>query len=108
MKKAVLRAAINSERLILAQLYVDGYTNRRMRHAAYSQFVAHSVGPTGLGARVVVPACVVAAIRCKWPSPDGHYTGFKKATFAGHKELQYTVDGGRQFVEDNDDLDVDE
>ena len=105
LRQSVVHAAINAEHLRVAQVFTDGYTNRRMRHAAYQQFVAHAVRPTGLGARVVVPVFVVAAIRHCWPSVDGRYTGFKKATFAGYKELQFTLDGGRELFNDSDDAD---
>ena len=99
LQEAVVRTAINSERLILAQVYGDGYSNRRMRHKAYGQFVALTVGATGFGTRVVVPACVVAAIRSKWPSADGVYTGFKKAISG--KAMTVTQEGGRAELDEN-------
>jgi len=100
---AVVQASINSQRLLLAQATHSGYENRSMRHQAYGQYIAHCVGAMGAGKRIVVPACVVAAIRNKWPAPDDFYTGFKKSTLNGHREFTFTVDGGRQPLDISDD-----
>ena len=85
--------AINSERLILAQAYGNGYSNCRMRHKAYGQFVVLTVGATGFG------TCVVAAIHSKWLSTDGVYTGFKKAISG--KVMTVTQEGGCAELDEN-------
>lgn len=100
LKTAVVRAAINAQRLLFAQSTHTGFDNRSFRHQAYSQYIAHTVGATGAGKRVVVPACVVHKIRCKWPEVDGHYTGFKASSKSGHKEFTFTVDGGTVLCSD--------
>ena len=55
--------------------------NDNFRHAAYRQFVLWRFGHLGSGNRVVIPSCVVWAIRDRYPSADGTYTGFKVARF---------------------------
>ena len=52
---------------------------RAMRHTSYRQFVMLKYGHLGKSNRVVIPSCTVWMIRDKYPSPDGHYTGFKPA-----------------------------
>ena len=46
----------------------------------------------GRGNRRVLPSCLVAAVRSKFPSPDG--------TFVGFKEVEEAMD----LLEDDDDL----
>ena len=41
------------------------------RYACYRLFVAETAGRLGVGNRLKLPCCVVAAIREKFPEPDG-------------------------------------
>ena len=52
--------------------------NKARRHGAYRAFVAWQYGQLGQGNRVVIPSCCVWAIRNRYPSASGQYTGFKK------------------------------
>lgn len=50
--------------------------NKTMRHAAYRNFVLWRHGRLGAGVRKVIPTCCVLAIRTRFPSALGTYTGF--------------------------------
>ena len=50
-----------------------------MRHASYRQYVMWQHGHFGKGHCRVIPSCCVLEIRKHYPSPDGHYTGFKNS-----------------------------
>lgn len=60
-------------------VFTATYNNRAMRHASYRQYVMWQHGHLGKGHRRVIPSCCVLKIRKHYPSPDGHYTGFKNS-----------------------------
>ena len=103
LRPAVVRAAVNSDRMLFARTVQ--YSNKTMRHQTYAQFVYHVVGPTGAGKRVVVPACIVAKIRQQWPSETDSYTGFRKSSMAGGQQFGVALDSGRYELPSDDDED---
>ncbi|XP_075541968.1 P2X purinoceptor 7-like [Dermacentor variabilis] len=52
-------------------------TNRQLRYAAYRQFAWLIWRKMGKHKRRILPSCVLCAIRKKYPSHNGAYTGFK-------------------------------
>ena len=52
--------------------------NSNYRFHAYRNYIDFVHGYLGRHNRRVIPACVVAHIRTKWPSPDGNYIGYKE------------------------------
>ena len=62
---------------------VEILNNNSLRHAGYRNFVLWQYGRIGRGHRVVIPACVVQAIRNAYPNPNGIYTGFWLAFLPG-------------------------
>jgi hypothetical protein len=57
-------------------------SNRTWRFFAYKQFIywVNSWASLGKNNRKVIPACVVLAIRRRFPEADGVYVGFSAAT----------------------------
>ena len=53
------------------------FSNEGYCFAAYCQYVLWQNGYLGRGNRRVVPSCTTCAIRDKYPSADGIYTGYK-------------------------------
>lgn len=78
------------------------FENHNMRFQAYSHTVAHLIGGTGAGNRVVVPACVVGLIHQRWPSPDGVYSGLRRAERGGRRVLHWNQDDEVEEYEGED------
>eukprot|EP00112_Aurelia_sp_Birch-Aquarium-sp1_P015922 Seg3567.1 transcript_id=Seg3567.1/GoldUCD/mRNA.D3Y31 product="P2X purinoceptor 7" protein_id=Seg3567.1/GoldUCD/D3Y31 len=53
------------------------FTMNAFRKAGYRQFTLWKYGRLGKSNRRVLPSCVVTTIRKFYPSPTGHYMGFK-------------------------------
>ena len=50
---------------------------RLLRLAAYRQFTHWAHEMLGRGVRIVIPSCVVSAVRRAFPEESGHYVGFR-------------------------------
>lgn len=60
-----------------ADLYTSLSFLRALRHAAYFLFAVMTWREQAKNNRRILPSCVLSAIRRKFPSADGTYTGFK-------------------------------
>lgn len=54
----------------------EAVTNKMYRYTAYRQFTGFIHNRLGKGVRRIIPACVVNAIREKFPEQNGIYVGF--------------------------------
>jgi hypothetical protein len=54
-------------------------SSRLLRLTAYRQFTYWAHERLGRGVRVVIPCCVVSAVRRAFPEESGHYVGFRDA-----------------------------
>ena len=79
LHRAVVLVAILNMNDLFA--YNTRPSNDSLRHAAYRQFVLWRFEHLGSGNKVVIPSCVVWAIRGRFPSADGIYVGFKVAIY---------------------------
>ncbi|KAF8360652.1 hypothetical protein PRIPAC_87575 [Pristionchus pacificus] len=79
LRAAFLLAATAAEAARALNSYqtgkVDEDTNRARRHSCYRVIIASTMGPLGRGIRIRLPACVIKAVRAKWPSAT--YSGFR-------------------------------
>lgn len=75
-----VRAALNQARCLRHQDSWD-HENANLRFQAYQQYIYATIGTTGSGNRVPIPACVCWAIRDRWPGVS--YVGFKEAPVNG-------------------------
>ena len=55
---------------------------RLLRLTAYRQFTYWAHQRLGRGVRIVVPSCIVSAVRRAFPEESGHYVGFREANDA--------------------------
>ncbi|XP_071490597.1 P2X purinoceptor 7-like [Diadema antillarum] len=71
------------QELMVVEAHADepGAHNRQCRHTAYRCYVLWQHGRLGAGNRRVIPSCVVTRIRQLFPSPNGHYTGYRPGRF---------------------------
>ncbi|XP_077501402.1 P2X purinoceptor 7-like [Amblyomma americanum] len=76
LNKAVLEVALARQES-RASRNDRGSVNKRMRYAAYRQFVYLVWKRLGRHKREILPSCVLSAVRKKYLSADGSYTGFK-------------------------------
>ena len=81
-----LQLVLDPNVLDLAMTFREGFlvlsnvrNNENFRHAAYKQYVLWQHGRLRRGNRRVVPSCCVVAIRARYPSPNGMYTGYRPA-----------------------------
>lgn len=61
--------------------FVIHVLSRQFRLTAYRHFLEWILQGErlGRGLRLVLPACVVQAIRQRYPAPDGQYCGYQEA-----------------------------
>ncbi|XP_077558779.1 P2X purinoceptor 7-like [Haemaphysalis longicornis] len=87
LDRAVLEVALKQRRRRLPPAGDRDSRNRALRHAAFMQFALLTWGRLGKGKRRVLPSCVVTAVRSKYPSVTGQYSGFKHASIIVQKVL---------------------
>jgi hypothetical protein len=83
-----VRTALNQARCLRHQDIWD-YEAPNLRFQAYQQYIYATIGTTGRGNRVVIPACVCWGIRDRWPSLT--YVGFKESAVNGAAALAAPV-----------------
>ena len=64
----------------------DVFCNTSLRLAAYRQYTWWVHGYLGRGNRRVIPACVVSAIRSRYPNQSGVYVGFQREDDDGNDD----------------------
>lgn len=60
-------------------------SNKNYRHHAYRLYIDYIYGLLGRHNRKVVPACIVAQIRERWPSENDEYCGFIQVNEEGEE-----------------------
>jgi hypothetical protein len=72
----VLDESWKSYRFMYGRACYKGELNKQRRHVGYRNCCRFIYNHVGRNNRIVLPACAVWAIRDKFPSADGNYTGF--------------------------------
>ncbi|XP_062500751.1 P2X purinoceptor 7-like isoform X2 [Corticium candelabrum] len=70
----VLRTAVGVMNVSPGSI-TEPLTARLLRLAAYRQFTHWAHEMLGRGVRIVIPSCVVSAVRRAFPEESGHYVG---------------------------------
>ena len=100
-----VRTALNQARCLRHQDNWE-YNAVNLRFQAYQQYIYATIGATGRGNRVPIPACICWAIRDRWPSLS--YTGFRESAVNGKPTVKrrtaYEIDEneGENDLEDDE------